>query len=119
MKCCRFQSGVYLCIATNSVPPSVSKRVQLYVDFPPTLWITHQLVQSTALLLWAGLTCTGQVGAQVGGSASIECLTAAHPRSLNFWHDQLGNFINQRSVQCSPSSLVKSGLVKLTLYCIV
>ena len=28
----------------NNVPPSVSKRVRLYVDFPPTLWITHQLV---------------------------------------------------------------------------
>ena len=28
----------------NDVPPSVSKRVRLYVDFPPTLWITHQLV---------------------------------------------------------------------------
>ena len=26
------------------MPPSVSKRVRLYVDFPPTLWITHQLV---------------------------------------------------------------------------
>ena len=40
----RFQSGNYLCIAKNGVPPVVSKRVQLYVDFPPTLWITHQLV---------------------------------------------------------------------------
>lgn len=28
----RFDSGVYLCIATNGVPPSVSKRVRLYVD---------------------------------------------------------------------------------------
>ena len=25
----RFQSGVYLCIANNQVPPSVSKRVQV------------------------------------------------------------------------------------------
>ena len=40
----RFDSGVYLCIAKNGVPPSVSKRVRLYVDFPPTLWISHQLV---------------------------------------------------------------------------
>jgi hypothetical protein len=28
----RFDSGVYLCVATNGVPPAVSKRVRLYVD---------------------------------------------------------------------------------------
>ena len=77
----RFQSGSYLCIAKNGVPPVVSKRVQLYVDFPPTLWITHQLV-----------------GVELGGSATIECLTAAHPKSLNFWHDKFGQFISQRWV---------------------
>ena len=38
----------------------VSKRVQLYVDFPPTLWITHQLV-----------------GVPLGGVATIECLAEA------------------------------------------
>ena len=26
---CRFDSGVYLCIANNKVPPSVSKRVSI------------------------------------------------------------------------------------------
>ena len=77
--CCRFQSGAYLCIGKNNVPPMVSKRVQLYVDFPPTLWITHQLV-----------------GVPLGGVATIECLTAAHPKSLNFWHDKFGQFINQK-----------------------
>ena len=77
----RFQSGSYLCIAKNGVPPVVSKRVQLYVDFPPTLWITHQLV-----------------GVELGGSATIECLTAAHPKSLNFWHDKFGQFISQKWV---------------------
>ena len=35
----------------NNVPPSVSKRVRLYVDFPPTLWITHQLVGVRILLI--------------------------------------------------------------------
>ena len=28
----RFDSGVYLCVASNGVPPIVSKRVRLYVD---------------------------------------------------------------------------------------
>ena len=95
----RFQSGSYLCIAKNGVPPVVSKRVQLYVDFPPTLWITHQLV-----------------GVELGGSATIECLTAAHPKSLNFWHDKFGQFISQKWVLswvclvCQCSYLMWSGL---------
>ena len=33
----------------------------------------------------------------MGGNAVIECLTAAHPKSLNFWHDRNDQFINQRS----------------------
>ena len=28
----RFDSGEYLCVASNGVPPIVSKRVRLYVD---------------------------------------------------------------------------------------
>ena len=28
----RSDSGVYLCMASNGVPPTVSKRVRLYVD---------------------------------------------------------------------------------------
>ena len=28
----RFDSGVYLCLANNGIPPTVSKRVRLYVD---------------------------------------------------------------------------------------
>ncbi len=28
----RFDSGVYYCMATNGVPPTVSKSVRLYVD---------------------------------------------------------------------------------------
>ena len=87
----RHDSGVYFCLASNGVPPTVSKKVRLYVDckntwntsmkfayfkivrfflftVPPTLWISHQLI-----------------GASVGQSAELECLTAAHPPSLNFW----------------------------------
>ena len=30
---------------------------------------------------------------EIGGNALIECLTAAHPKSLNFWHDKNDQFI--------------------------
>ncbi|XP_038111519.1 lachesin isoform X2 [Culex quinquefasciatus] len=64
----RFDMGAYLCIAFNGVPPSVSKRIKVSVDFPPMLWIPHQLV-----------------GIPVGYNASLECNIEAHPTSLNYW----------------------------------
>ena len=80
-------------LGKNNVPPSVSKRVRLYVDFPPTLWITHQLVGvgSSTEQSSRHLMTTTQV--EIGGIAMIECLTAAHPKSLNFWHDTNNQFI--------------------------
>ena len=98
----RHDSGVYFCLASNGVPPTVSKKVRLYVDckisfyfkirsfylnnkkyqlslffpVPPTLWITHQ-----------------SVPVSVGSSAELECLTAAHPPSLNFWSRD-GKYVN-------------------------
>lgn len=64
----RFDSGVYLCLANNGIPPTVSKRVRLYVDFPPNIWVPHQ-----------------RVGSDLGSFAELECLSAAHPASINFW----------------------------------
>ncbi|CAB4056030.1 HNT [Lepeophtheirus salmonis] len=64
----RFDSGNYLCLASNGVPPIVSKRVKVHVEFPPNMWISHQLI-----------------GVEVGGTAVLECLTAAHPSSINYW----------------------------------
>ncbi|XP_058816692.1 lachesin-like [Topomyia yanbarensis] len=64
----RFDMGAYLCIASNGVPPSVSKRIKVSVDFPPMLWIPHQLV-----------------GIPVGYNVTLECNIEAHPTSLNYW----------------------------------
>uniref|UniRef100_A0ABD2XNY3 Uncharacterized protein n=1 Tax=Trichogramma kaykai TaxID=54128 RepID=A0ABD2XNY3_9HYME len=64
----RLDMGNYLCIASNNVPPSVSKQIKVSVDFPPMLWIPHQLV-----------------GVPLGYSVTLECHTEAHPTSLNYW----------------------------------
>ncbi|KAI9550371.1 hypothetical protein GHT06_000612 [Daphnia sinensis] len=39
----RLHIGAYLCIASNGVPPSVSIRLVLNVQFAPVLWIPNQL----------------------------------------------------------------------------
>nr|CAD7400092.1 unnamed protein product [Timema poppensis] len=69
--------GAYLCIASNGVPPTVSKRIKVSVDFPPMLWIPHQLV-----------------GAPLGYGVTLECFTEAHPTSLNYWTREDGHMIH-------------------------
>ncbi|KAL0274756.1 UNVERIFIED_CONTAM: hypothetical protein PYX00_002806 [Menopon gallinae] len=64
----RLHMGAYLCIASNRVPPSVSKRIMLIVHFPPMIWIQNQLV-----------------GAQEGQSMTLSCHSEAFPKSINYW----------------------------------
>ncbi|XP_061942711.1 neurotrimin-like isoform X1 [Apis cerana] len=64
----RSHMGFYLCIASNGVPPSVSKRIMLTVQFPPMIWVQNQLV-----------------GAQEGQQLTLECLSEAYPKSINYW----------------------------------
>ncbi|ROT85235.1 lachesin [Penaeus vannamei] len=75
-KVSRMDMGPYLCIASNGHPPTVSKRILVSVDFPPMLWIPHQLI-----------------GAAQGQTVVLECFTEAHPTSLNYWTRGDGNMI--------------------------
>ncbi|XP_050057020.1 lachesin-like isoform X2 [Aphis gossypii] len=64
----RLHMGAYLCIASNGIPPSVSKRIMLIIQFPPMIWIQNQLV-----------------GAQEGQSVTLECTSEAFPKSIDYW----------------------------------
>ncbi|XP_071530128.1 lachesin-like isoform X2 [Panulirus ornatus] len=75
-KVSRMDMGAYLCIASNGYPPTVSKRILVSVDFPPMLWIPHQLI-----------------GSARGKTVVLECFTEAHPTSLNYWTRGDGNMI--------------------------
>ncbi|XP_029724947.1 lachesin-like [Aedes albopictus] len=76
-KISRLDMGAYLCIASNGVPPTVSKRIKVSVDFPPMLWIPHQLV-----------------GVPLNYNITLECFTEAHPTSLNYWTREDGHMIH-------------------------
>ncbi|XP_011503875.1 PREDICTED: lachesin-like [Ceratosolen solmsi marchali] len=60
--------GAYLCIASNGVPPTVSKRIIVDVEFSPMIWVPNQLV-----------------GAPSGTNVTIDCHTEAHPRAISYW----------------------------------
>nr|XP_024217471.1 lachesin [Halyomorpha halys] len=64
----RNEMGAYLCIASNSVPPSVSKRIIVDVEFSPMIWVPNQLV-----------------GAPAGTDVTIECNTEAYPKAISYW----------------------------------
>ncbi|XP_045594022.1 lachesin [Procambarus clarkii] len=64
----RTDMGAYLCIASNGIPPSVSKRIQVEVKFLPTVYVPHQLV-----------------GVPLGQDVTIECYIEAWPAGLNYW----------------------------------
>ncbi|KAK0082302.1 hypothetical protein PV325_010732 [Microctonus aethiopoides] len=68
--------GAYLCIASNEVPPSVSTRVDVRVQFPPMLSIPNQLE-----------------GAYIGQDVILECHTEAYPTSINYWTTESGGMI--------------------------
>ncbi|UYV78478.1 hypothetical protein LAZ67_16001654 [Cordylochernes scorpioides] len=64
----REDMGAYLCIASNGIPPSVSKRILLQVNFKPKIRVPSQLVS-----------------APVGHDAELECRLEASPRPLMSW----------------------------------
>ncbi|CAG9133131.1 unnamed protein product [Plutella xylostella] len=72
----RQHAGAYLCIASNGVPPTVSKRVMLTVEFPPVISIRNQLV-----------------GAALGSDLVLECETEAYPKPVSYWTRENGEIL--------------------------
>lgn len=67
--------GNFLCIASNRVPPTVSKRVYLYVQFPPKIRTREQVV-----------------GAVEGHPVKIQCEVEAYPQAIIYWQRN-GNIV--------------------------
>ncbi|XP_065081881.1 lachesin [Ochlerotatus camptorhynchus] len=98
VKISRSEMGSYLCIASNGVPPSVSKRISLSIHFHPVIQVPNQLV-----------------GAPLGTDVSIECLVEASPKSINYWVKDTGEMIvssPKYQVQDIPKSLYE---IKMTM----
>ncbi|CAG4970704.1 unnamed protein product [Parnassius apollo] len=98
-KVSRLHMGAYLCIASNGVPPSISKRVVLMVQFPPMLSIPNQLE-----------------AAYIGQDVTLECHTESYPSSINYWTTDRGDMIisgNKYLTLLSDDSY--SRIMKLTI----
>ena len=64
----RKDMGSYLCMASNGVPPSVSSRVTLNVNFPPTVKVGSD-----------------SVGCTIGEEISLQCFVESSPKGVTFW----------------------------------
>ncbi|XP_053205195.1 lachesin-like [Panonychus citri] len=64
----RQHMGVYLCIASNGIPNSVSKRIFLGVKFPPLVWTPLQ-----------------RVGSPLNGEVTLNCIVDAYPKPDCYW----------------------------------
>ncbi|XP_065165837.1 lachesin-like isoform X2 [Atheta coriaria] len=69
----RADMGAYLCIASNGVPPSVSKRFSVRVHFHPLIRVSNQLV-----------------AAPVASDVLVQCYVEASPRAMNHWTRDTG-----------------------------
>ncbi|XP_072938136.1 limbic system-associated membrane protein-like isoform X2 [Epargyreus clarus] len=72
----RRQMGAFLCIASNDVPPAVSKRIILLVNFAPTVKVPNQLL-----------------GAPLGTDVKLKCYVEAFPNTINYWIKNRGEML--------------------------
>lgn len=104
-KVSRLHMAVYLCIASNGVPPSISKRVQLKVQCKcfPMDNILICLIYGLMFTVPPMLSIPNQLeGAYIGQDVTLECRTEAFPTSINYWTTERGDMIISGSCICLP-----------------
>ncbi|XP_024937931.1 lachesin isoform X2 [Cephus cinctus] len=70
----RQEMGAYLCIASNGVPPTVSKRYTVNIHFKPLIKVTNQLV-----------------AAPINSDVVLQCYVEASPHPMNTWYEESGD----------------------------
>ncbi|XP_050666768.1 lachesin-like [Leptidea sinapis] len=97
-KISRSDMGAYLCIASNGVPPSVSKRIVVKVHFHPVIQVPNQLV-----------------GAPLGTDVTLECYVEASPKSINYWVKESNEMVISSSKYEVVNTVLSSFESRMTL----
>jgi neurotrimin len=97
-KITRSEMGAYLCIASNGVPPSVSKRLKLQVHCkvaPKFIgnWVLNVLSSFTVHPL---IQVPNQlVGAPLNTDVTLVCNVEASPKAINYWQRENGKSMSE------------------------
>ncbi|XP_065559794.1 protein amalgam-like isoform X2 [Artemia franciscana] len=75
----RQDAGAYLCIASNGVPPLVSRRIVISVTFPPSVSASNQLIASP-----------------LKAFVKLDCSAQSFPKATISWYHQKGDKIIPR-----------------------
>ncbi|RVE53571.1 hypothetical protein evm_001712 [Chilo suppressalis] len=81
----RTDMGAYYCIASNGVPPTVSRRYHVEVHFIPQVKVTNQLV-----------------GAPLGSDVELQCYIEASPKAMNSWYREDGKSLVGDKIMENP-----------------
>ncbi|XP_054016111.1 lachesin-like isoform X1 [Hylaeus anthracinus] len=97
----RQEMGTYLCIASNNVPPTVSKRYSVDVHFQPVIKTTNQLV-----------------AAPLDSDVVLQCHVEASPHAMNTWYRNTGDKLLPNDKYAMSESAINeySWQMNLTVY---
>lgn len=96
--------GAYLCIASNDVPPAVSKRVMLNVNCEYEIFRKHlkaherniQFLKHVIIYISVApsIKIPNQLlGAPLGTDVLLECHVEAFPNTINYWMKNRGEML--------------------------
>eukprot|EP00095_Tigriopus_kingsejongensis_P007581 maker-scaffold506_size152672-snap-gene-0.21 protein:Tk07581 transcript:maker-scaffold506_size152672-snap-gene-0.21-mRNA-1 annotation:"neurotrimin isoform x4" len=84
----RAHIGKYYCIASNGVPPTITKNMELKVQFAPMVWVQNQLEF-----------------VPLGHNITLQCNTESYPPAIHYWTFKNGSAITSgRKFRTSESS---------------
>lgn len=100
----RYNTGAYLCIASNGVPPTVSKRITVVVNCK--IHYTYMNVQKLIIQLKNNLLLVPpkiwvqnrHMFTPMGQKVTLECHTESNPNSINYWMRSNGDVAHQGNV---------------------
>lgn len=97
-KVTRSEMGAYLCIASNGVPPSVSKRLKLQVHCEYLNAFTSELLpidysSNVSISVHPLIQVPNQlVGAPLSTDVTLICNVEASPKAINYWQRENGKW---------------------------
>ncbi|XP_063601792.1 lachesin-like [Penaeus indicus] len=94
----RSDMSPYLCMANNSVPPIVSKRIMVHVHFRPVIHVPNQLI-----------------GVPIGSETTLECNLEASPRSIQYWTRDSGEMLISNKEYTTQENHSNYYMTKMTL----